>query len=122
MSQTSGTLKSTSSRGDVHLKIDNWPQAVVIVSGILATGGVVVCLVNAGWSGEAIAAFATLAVGLFAGQLATARKASSVDAKTDQQTKQLAVIQEQTNGHSDDERHALAVEAAEHAIRKVTGR
>jgi hypothetical protein len=102
------------------MKIDSWPQATVIISGVLATTGVVIFLVSAGWSGDAIGAFVTLALGLFAGQLANARKTATVDAKTDAQTDQLDLIQRQTNGLTAAERHAIAVDAAEHAIRKFT--
>lgn len=121
MSEVSEIMEPTSTRGDEPLKIDNWPQAAVIVSGILATGGVVVFLVSAGWSGEAIGAFATLALGLFAGQVATARKTSQLDAKQDAQSAQLVKIVRQTNGLQDAERTAIAREAAEHTVRKLTG-
>lgn len=107
--------------GGDALKIDNWPQAVVVVAGILATGGVVVFLVSAGWSGEAIGAFATLTIGLFAGQFAATRKAAVVEAKTDQQTTQLDTIQRQTNGMADAERRQLAEDTAHAVIRRMTG-
>lgn len=103
------------------MKIDNWPQATVIIFGILATGGVVVFLAGAGWSAEAIGAFVALAIGLFAGQVATARKTAQLDAKQDAQSAQLVKIVRQTNGQSDAERTAIATEAAEHVIRRLTG-
>jgi hypothetical protein len=94
------------------LKIDNWPQAIVAVSGLLTVGAVVVFLARAGWSDQAIAAFVTLALGLFAGQMATARKAATVEAKTDHQTDQLHTIVEQTNGRSEAELQDIADRAA----------
>jgi hypothetical protein len=101
-------MKPVVSRGDDALKIDSWPQAMVICVGLLATAGVVGFLVSAGWSSEAIIAFATLAVGLFAGQLVQARKGATVEAKTDQQTATLAQLVDQTNGKSEAELDEIA--------------
>lgn len=109
------------SRGDESLKIDSWPQAIVAVAGILATGGVVVFLASAGWSGEAIGAFASLALGIIASQFVSARKAAVVEAKTDQQTATLATIKAQTNGMADAERKQLAEDTAAAVIRRMTG-
>jgi hypothetical protein len=100
-------------------KIDSWPQAVVAVSGLVATGAIVVALVWAGWSGEAIIGFAALAAGLFTGQYVNTRRASAVEAKTDQQTQTLATIVRQTNGLSHEEREKLADEAADRAAVRV---
>lgn len=105
-------MKHALSRGDDPLKIDNWPEAMVIAVGLVVTGGLVMFLVSAGWSSEAIIAFATLAVGLFAGQLVQARKASTVEAKTDQQTETLAQLVDQTNGKSEAELEEIADRAA----------
>ena len=101
------------------VKVDSWPQAVVAASGVVATGGIVVALVWAGWSGEAIIGFAALAAGLFTGQYVTTRRASAVEAKTDQQTQTLATIVRQTNGLSEAEREKLADEAADRAAVRV---
>lgn len=105
-------MKPSVSRGDEPLKIESWPQAVVLAVGLAVTGGVVIFLVSAGWSSEAIIAFGTLAAGLFAGQAVQARKASTVEAKTDQQTETLAQLVEQTNGKSEAELDAIADRAA----------
>jgi hypothetical protein len=100
------------------LKIDSWPQAVVITAAIVTGGAALVLLVARGADLPTIAAFIAAAFGVFAGQLATARKTSTVEAKTDQQSATLATIQEQTNGRSEQElQHvaeltALAVVAA----------
>jgi hypothetical protein len=94
------------------LKIDSWPQAIVIAVGLVVTVGLVMFLVNAGWSAEAIIGFATLAIGLFASQFVQTRKAATVEAKTDQQTETLAKIVEQTNGKSEAELDEIADRAA----------
>lgn len=117
MSQPARTV-AAGERGDA-VKIDSWPQAVVVVVGLVATAGVTVALVHAGWSGEAIIGFATLAAGLFAGQLVSARKASAIEAKTDHQTEKIDTIVEQTNGRSDAEIEAIAARAADLAAVKV---
>lgn len=105
-------MKHALTRGDDPLKIDSWPQALVLAVGLLVTGGVVIFLVSAGWSSEAIIAFGTLAAGLFTGQAIATRKASTVEAKTDQQTAQLDTLLEQTNGKSDAELDEIAGRAA----------
>lgn len=105
-------MKHALSRGDEALKIDSWPQAIVVSVGLVATAGVIGFLVSAGWSAEAIIGFATLAIGLFAGQAVTARKAATVEAKTDQQSETLAQIASQTNGKHDAELDEIADRAA----------
>lgn len=97
MSHPSETIKALS-RGDTPLKINNWPTAIVAGIGILTAGAVLVFLVEAGWSAEGIAAFVTLAAGIFGGQALQARKTASVEAKTDQQSETLETIVRQTNG------------------------
>lgn len=109
-------MKPAVSRGDTTLKIDNWPQAVVLSVGLLAAGGLVAFLVSAGWSSEAIIGFGVLAAGLFAGQAVQARKTATVEAKTDQQTETLAQIVSQTNGKSDTELDEIADRAAVRVI------
>lgn len=104
------------SRGDKPLKIDSWPQAIVAVAGIAATAGVVVFLAGAGWSGEAIGAFATLALGIVATQFVQTRKTAQVEAKTDQQSETLDQIVRQTNGKSDAELDEIAGRAAVQVI------
>jgi hypothetical protein len=104
------------------VKIENWPTAAVIVAGIAATAGVTYFLINAGWSSEAIIAFGTLAVGLFAGQAVNARKVSQVEAKTDQQSEKLDTIVEQTNGMSTAQMEQVAETAAARAIVKYENR
>lgn len=102
--------------GGEPMKIDTLPQAIVAAAGIVATAGVVIFLVWAGWSAEAIGAFATLALGIVASQFVNARKSAQVEAKTDQQTVKLDTIVEQTNGMSTLERKAIAREAADMAV------
>jgi hypothetical protein len=97
---------------DRVIKISSWPQAVVVVVGVLVTGAVVVALVLAGWSGEAIVGFAALVAGLFTGQYVQTRKASTIEAKTDHQSQQLQTIVEQTNGRSEAELDEIADRAA----------
>jgi len=103
--------KQAVTRGD-ELKIETWPQAVVVGVGIVCTCGVIAFLVSAGWSSGAIIGFATLALGLFTGQAVAARKASTVEAKTDAQTVKLDQLVDQTNGKSEDELDAIADRAA----------
>lgn len=86
------------SRGETPLNVKSWPQAAVLIAGVIAVGGVVVCLANAGWDGQTITAFAALALGVITGQGVMAHRSSVVEAKTDQQTEQLATIARQTNG------------------------
>lgn len=113
-------MDTESEGGNVQrLKIDTWPQAVVAVSGVLATAGIIAALAMSGWSGEAIIGFAALAAGLFTGQYVTTRRASTVEAKTDQQTATLETIVKQTNGLSEQERERLADEAADRAAVRV---
>lgn len=104
------------------MKIENWPTAIVVCAGILCTGGVVFFLVDAGWSSEAIIAFGTLAVGVFAGQAVNARKVSQVEAKTDAQSEKLDTIVEQTNGMSTAQIEQVAETAAARAIVKYEHR
>lgn len=94
-------------------KIDSWPQAIVLVTGILAAGGVFAFLVAAGWKEGSIAAMVTLVVGQFVGLYVTTRKASMVEAKTDAQTSQLTQIAKQTNGLSGTERQEIAERAVD---------
>lgn len=91
-------MKPTVSRGDEALNVKSWPQAAVFIAGVVAVGGVVVCLANAGWDGQTIAAFAALALGVITGQGVMAHRSSVVEAKTDKQTEQLSTIVKQTNG------------------------
>jgi hypothetical protein len=93
-------------------KIDSWPQAIVVTAGVLVTGAVVVALAFAGWSSEAIIGFGTLAIGVFAGQYVQTRKTAQIEAKTDQQSEQLATIVEQTNGKTEAELDEIADRAA----------
>jgi hypothetical protein len=97
-------------------KIDSWPQAIVLVTGIVAAGAVFAFLVAAGWKEGSIAAMVTLVVGQFIGLYVTTRKASTVEAKTDQQSAQLDVIQKQTNGRSAAELAEVAERAAEYVL------
>lgn len=99
------------------LKINNMPQAIVAAAGIVAVAGLIVALALAGWSGEAIVAFAGLAASMVVGQVVAARKASVVEAKTDQQTHMLETVVEQTNGVSHQERQDIANRAALEAVR-----
>lgn len=108
------------SRGDA-LKIDTWPQAIVIAVSIVAGAGLVACLIFAGWSTEAIIGFATLAIGLGVNQAVTTRKASVVEAKTDQQSDTLATIKAQTNGKSDAELQRVAELAAAAVLAQIKG-
>jgi ABC-type Mn2+/Zn2+ transport system permease subunit len=85
-------------RGDEKLKIDNTPQAVVVSVGIVTTGALTGFLVWQGWSLEAIAAAAVAVGGVFAGQWASTRRTSVVDAKQDAQLDTLETIRHQTNG------------------------
>lgn len=94
------------------MKINSWPQAIVAVTGIVAVAGIVVSLALAGWNAEAIAGFASLALALVVGQYVQTRRASVVEAKTDQQTETLHTIERQTNGLSNAERQDIAVRAA----------
>lgn len=91
-------LSSTFTYGGKTLKIDNTPTAIVASVGILGAVGLVVALIFAGWSSEAIIGFGTLALGLVAGQATAARKAATIEAKTDHQTEQLTTIASQTDG------------------------
>lgn len=104
------------------MKIDNWPTAAVIVAGIASTAVVVYFLVDAGWSSEAIIAFGTLAVGVFAGQAVNARKTAQIEAKTDAQSATLETIVEQTNGMSTAQIEQVAETAAARAIVKYEHR
>jgi len=88
----------TSADTGVKVKINNWPTAIVAVVGLLTVGAVLVLLVNAGWSGEGIAAFVSLTLGIVATHLVNIRRTSSVEAKTDAQSQQLDTIARQTNG------------------------
>lgn len=106
-------------RGEpVKLKIDSWPQAAVIMTGLVTLGAMLWMLVRAGWGADSIVAFAALAVGTFTGQTIAARKASVVEAKTDAQTESLEVIKRQTNGVSLAERQDIAERAAAAALRR----
>jgi uncharacterized membrane protein len=104
------------SRGETALKINTVPQAVVLSVGLIAAAGLVVGLAFAGWSAEAIVGFGGLALALVTGQFVAARRASVVEAKTDQQTATLDTIRRQTNGLSAAERNDIAVRAARAAL------
>jgi hypothetical protein len=99
------------------LQINNMPQAIVAATGVVATAGIIVALALAGWSSEAIIAFGGLAASMVVGQVVAARKASVVEAKTDQQTNMLETVVKQTNGVSTEERQEIADRAAIKAIR-----
>jgi hypothetical protein len=86
------------SRGDTPLKIDTTPQAIVASVGIVATACLVGFLVWSGWNGETIVGFGALAIGLFAANFATTRKAAQLDAKQDQQSAKLDTVVRQTDG------------------------
>lgn len=104
---------------DRIIKISNWPQAVVAIVGLLSLAAIVVALILAGWSAEAIVGFAVLTAGLFTGQAVAARKASTIEAKTDHQTGQLETIVRQTNGLTEEDRARIAEEAADLAAVKI---
>jgi hypothetical protein len=104
---------------DRIIKISNWPQAVVAVAGLFAALGVVWALAHSGMPPEAIVGAVMAVLGLSGGQLAIARRAASTEAKTDQQTGQLATIVKQTNGMSEVERQRIAEAAADLAAVKV---
>lgn len=95
------------------MKINSWPQAIVAVTGILTIAAIVVSLALAGWTAEAIVGFASLAGALVVGQFIQTRRAAVVEAKTDQQTETLHVIERQTNGRSSAELQAVADRAAQ---------
>jgi hypothetical protein len=95
------------------LKIDSWPQAIVLVTGILGLVGLVAFLSAAGWSEGGIAGMVTLLLAVVTGQYMNARKASVVEAKTDAQTDQLTQIAKQTNGLSGTERQEIAERAVD---------
>lgn len=80
------------------MKINNGPQAAVAIAAIVAVSAIVISLVLAGWSAEAIIGMAAAAVALATGQLVNARRTSVVEAKTDQQSETLDTIRHQTNG------------------------
>lgn len=98
-------------RGD-ELKIDSWPQALVTAVAIITGAGALAFLYAKGADLPTIGAFAVVVAGLFTGQALAARKASVVEAKTDQQTEQLHTIIGQTNGKSDEELDEIADRAA----------
>lgn len=107
------------SRGDGKLKIQSWPQAVVVVSGVVALAGLTAALALAGWSPEAISGFVLAIAGIVAGQYVQARKTSEVNAKTDEQTELLHTVVSQTNGLSETERQDIAERAAAEMLRKL---
>ena len=107
------------SRGDTDLKINSMPQAIVACVGLVCVTGVTIALALAGWSGEAIVAFAGLAAAMVAGQFVQTRRAAVVEAKTDRQTETLDTIVRQTNGMSEEDRERLADEAADRAAVRV---
>ncbi len=80
------------------MKITSWPQAVVVVAGLIAVAGIVISLVSAGWDAETIIALATAAAAITAGQYVQTRRASELDAKQDQQSVVLDTVARQTNG------------------------
>lgn len=115
-----GTIGALS-RGDTQLKITGWPQALVIIVGIMTAGAVLVLLVNAGWSAEGIAAMVALALGNTGSAWVISRRTAQVDAKTDQQTDLLQTVVHQTNGMSEDERQDVAERAAAAVVRQFRG-
>src|SRR5688500_17413134 len=104
---------------DRIIKINSWPQAIVAVTGIIGIVGAVWALAHAGMPIEVIIGAVFTLLGLSGGQLAIARRTSSVEAKTDGQTQQLDTIVRQTNGLSEEERERLADEAADRAAVKM---
>lgn len=122
MSHPRGTMEYLT-RGDEDvnriIKIDTWPQAIVAVAGIVGIVGAVWALAHAGMPIEVIIGAVFTLLGLSGGQLAIARRAGSVEAKTDDQSRKLDTIVTQTNGVSDDERDRIADAAADRAARKA---
>jgi hypothetical protein len=80
------------------LNIKTWPQAIVAVAGVLAVAGILIALVLAGWSSEAVVGFAVAIAGIATGQYVNTRKTSELDAKQDQQSAKLDTVVRQTNG------------------------
>jgi hypothetical protein len=91
-------MKPAVSRGDTPLNIKTWPQAIVAVAGLAAVAGILVALVLAGWSSEAVVGFAVAIAGIATGQYVNTRKTSELDAKQDQQSTKLDTVVRQTNG------------------------
>jgi hypothetical protein len=105
-----------------RVKIDSWPTAIVTVAGLACGTVAVLFLFKSGASLEAIGAFAVIVVGMFAGQIVQARKASTVEAKTDQQTEMIERVVRQTNGLSAAERQDIAERAAVAMVDKLRPR
>jgi hypothetical protein len=103
----------------VKIQIQSWPQAAVVIAGIIAISALGTALIMAGWSSEAIVGFVIAIAGIVTGQYVQARKTSEVVAKTDQQTEMLETVVAQTNGLSEAERRAIAEMAAESMLRKL---
>lgn len=101
------------------MKIQSWPQAAVVIAGVVALAGLTGALALAGWSPEAISGFVLAIAGILAGQYVQARKTSEVSAKTDEQTELLHTVVSQTNGLSDAERQDIAERAAAEMLRKL---
>lgn len=99
-------------------KISSWPQAVVVVAAIAAAAGLVISLSSQGVALEAIVGAIVTVAAIFGGQYVAVRKASSVEAKTDDQTEKLDRIVEQTNGLSTAERQDIAERAAAAIMRR----
>lgn len=100
------------------MKINNTAEAIVWCVGILAAAGVVIGLAVAGWSSEAIIGFAILALGQVAGQAVNARKAATIEAKTDQQTVKIDEIAR----HTDGELHETVAAAVANGVARATNR
>lgn len=108
-------MEGSLSRGYGELKINSGPQAAVAIAGIVAVAGMLVALILAGWSPEAIVGFVVAIAGVAAGQFMNTRKAAEIDAKTDVQTEKIDTIVEQTNGQM----RAAISEAVQDGIAKA---
>lgn len=118
MTHPDGTIGPLS-REDAALKIESWPQAAVVISGVVALSGLAGALAVAGWSPEAITGFVLAVAGIVAGQYVQTRRTSEMTAKTDQQTRMLHTVVSQTNGLSDADRQDIAERAAAEMARRL---
>lgn len=101
------------------MNIKSWPQATVATAGVLAVAGILVALVLAGWSSEAIIGFAVAIAGIAAGQYVQTRNTSAIDAKQDQQSVKLDTVVRQTDGEL---KEAIAVAVQDGIARAVEQR
>lgn len=98
LSARGGRMEPAVSRGYGPLKITSWPQAAVVVAGLIAIAVITIALVSAGWDAETIIALAAAAAAIVTGQYVQTRRASELDAKQDQQTRKIDTVVRQTNG------------------------